>query len=188
MQGVSGRLLPGTLYRALSRLLENGLVEASDQRPDPELDDERRRYYRLTDLGRRVIEADGAAVGRAGQSGAGQETAPQSEARIMTTTQSTATLPALHGASIGGCYGLTRQSFARPHGAEMLQVFRTSLRAEYRQRGKVGVAHLWLLTIFDVAMNALALRPLRPRRSLARNESTRHASDTTKEKEKANDE
>lgn len=58
MQGVSGRLLPGTLYRALSRLLESGLVEASDQRPDPELDDERRRYYRLTDLGRRVIEAE----------------------------------------------------------------------------------------------------------------------------------
>ena len=58
MQEVSGRLLPGTLYRALSRLLENGLVEASEQRPDPELDDERRRYYRLTELGRRVIEAE----------------------------------------------------------------------------------------------------------------------------------
>lgn len=58
MQEVSGRLLPGTLYRALTRLLESGLVEGSDQRPDPELDDERRRYYRLTDLGRRVIEAE----------------------------------------------------------------------------------------------------------------------------------
>ena len=58
MQEVGGRLLPGTLYRALSRLLESGLVEASDQRPDPELDDERRRYYRLTDLGRRVIAAE----------------------------------------------------------------------------------------------------------------------------------
>jgi DNA-binding MarR family transcriptional regulator len=40
-------LRPGTLYRALSRLLESGLVEESDLRPDPELDDERRRYYRL---------------------------------------------------------------------------------------------------------------------------------------------
>ena len=58
MQEVSGRLLPGTLYRALTRLLESGLVESSDQRPDPELDDERRRYYRLTGLGRRVIEAE----------------------------------------------------------------------------------------------------------------------------------
>jgi DNA-binding PadR family transcriptional regulator len=58
MQEVGGRLLPGTLYRALTRLLESGLVEASEQRPDPELDDERRRYYRLTDLGRRVIEAE----------------------------------------------------------------------------------------------------------------------------------
>jgi len=58
MQEVRGRLLPGTLYRALTRLLESGLVEASEQRPDPELDDERRRYYRLTDLGRCVIEAE----------------------------------------------------------------------------------------------------------------------------------
>jgi len=58
MQEVSGRLLPGTLYRALTRLLESGLVESSDQRPDPELDDERRRYYKLTALGRRVIEAE----------------------------------------------------------------------------------------------------------------------------------
>ena len=53
-------LLPGTLYRALSRLLEAGLVEESEERPDPELDDERRRYYRLTALGRRVLKAEAA--------------------------------------------------------------------------------------------------------------------------------
>jgi DNA-binding PadR family transcriptional regulator len=66
MQEVSGStegrapLLPGTLYRALSRLLEAGLVEESDERPDPELDDERRRYYRLTALGKRVLKAEAA--------------------------------------------------------------------------------------------------------------------------------
>ena len=48
--------------------------------------------------------------------------------------------------------------FRQAHGAEMLQVFRASLREEDRQRGTVGVAHLWLLTIVDLAMNALALR------------------------------
>ena len=53
-------LRPGSLYRALSRLLDDGLVEELDERPDPALDDERRRYYRLTSLGRRVAEAEAA--------------------------------------------------------------------------------------------------------------------------------
>ncbi len=48
------RLEMGTLYRALHRMLGAGLVAESDQRPAPELDDERRRYYRITELGRRV--------------------------------------------------------------------------------------------------------------------------------------
>lgn len=51
-------LRPGTLYRALSRMLEDGWVEEAEGRPDPELDDERRRYYRLTGLGRRVAAAE----------------------------------------------------------------------------------------------------------------------------------
>ena len=49
---------PGTLYRAVSRLLKDRLIEESDQRPDPDEDDERRRYYRLASLGRRVAEAE----------------------------------------------------------------------------------------------------------------------------------
>src|ERR687893_2901652 len=48
------RLGPGTLYGAIKRMLAEGLIEESDERPDPELDDQRRRYYRLTDFGRRV--------------------------------------------------------------------------------------------------------------------------------------
>jgi DNA-binding PadR family transcriptional regulator len=48
----------GSLYRAIGRLLEDGLIEELDQRPDPEADDQRRRYYRLTDLGRRVAAAE----------------------------------------------------------------------------------------------------------------------------------
>src|SRR5262245_10007738 len=53
-------LRPGSLYRAIGRLLEDGFVEELDERPDPEFDDERRRYYRLTDLGRRVAAAEAA--------------------------------------------------------------------------------------------------------------------------------
>jgi DNA-binding PadR family transcriptional regulator len=49
---------PGTLYGTIKRLLDGGLIEESDERPDPEMDDERRRYYRLTDLGRRVMTAE----------------------------------------------------------------------------------------------------------------------------------
>lgn len=52
------RLGPGTLYGTLKRLVEQGLVEESGQRPDPALDDERRRYYRLTPLGRRLAEEE----------------------------------------------------------------------------------------------------------------------------------
>ncbi len=51
-------LHPGTLYRALARLLESGLIGELDDRPDPETDDERRRYYRLTDLGIAVARAE----------------------------------------------------------------------------------------------------------------------------------
>src|SRR5882672_4590502 len=52
------QLGPGTLYGCLKRMLAAGLVEESDERPDPSLDDERRRYYRMTDLGRRAARAE----------------------------------------------------------------------------------------------------------------------------------
>jgi DNA-binding PadR family transcriptional regulator len=52
------RLWPATLYGSIKRLIEAGLIEESDERPAPELDDARRRYYRLTALGRRVLDAE----------------------------------------------------------------------------------------------------------------------------------
>jgi DNA-binding PadR family transcriptional regulator len=52
------QLEPGTLYRALHRMLEDGWVAESARRPAADLDDERRRYYRLTPLGRRVASAE----------------------------------------------------------------------------------------------------------------------------------
>ena len=52
------QLGPGTLYGCLKRMLAAGLVEESDERPDPALDDERRRYYRMTLLGKRVVRAE----------------------------------------------------------------------------------------------------------------------------------
>jgi DNA-binding PadR family transcriptional regulator len=52
------KLGPGTLYGSIKRLLADGLIEESDERPDAELDDERRRYYRLSDFGFRVATAE----------------------------------------------------------------------------------------------------------------------------------
>ena len=52
------RLGPGTLYGSIKRMLSEGLIVESDERPDPKLDDERRRYYRLTEFGQRVAEAE----------------------------------------------------------------------------------------------------------------------------------
>jgi DNA-binding PadR family transcriptional regulator len=52
------QLGPGTLYGCLKRMLAAGLVEESEERPDPELDDERRRYYRMTPLGGSTVRAE----------------------------------------------------------------------------------------------------------------------------------
>ena len=52
------RLGTGTLYTAIARLLEQRLIEESDERPAEDEDDERRRYYRLTPLGREVANAE----------------------------------------------------------------------------------------------------------------------------------
>jgi DNA-binding PadR family transcriptional regulator len=56
------RMGPGTLYGTIKRLLGARFIEEADERPDPELDDERRRYYRLTPQGRRALTAETARV------------------------------------------------------------------------------------------------------------------------------
>ena len=53
--GGSVKLGPGTLYTTLTRLETDGLIEESDVRPDPSIDDQRRRYWRLTATGRAVV-------------------------------------------------------------------------------------------------------------------------------------
>lgn len=52
------KLGAGTLYRSIRQLADLGLIEESDQRPDPALDDERRSYFRLTDFGRQAAHAE----------------------------------------------------------------------------------------------------------------------------------
>lgn len=55
---------PGTLYGTVKRMLAAGLIEETDERPDPEFDDERRRYYRVTGFGVRVLDAETARLHR----------------------------------------------------------------------------------------------------------------------------
>lgn len=56
--GGAVKLSAGTLYRSIQRMLEDGLLVEVDERPDPEEDDERRRYYRITPFGRAVARAE----------------------------------------------------------------------------------------------------------------------------------
>jgi DNA-binding PadR family transcriptional regulator len=64
MQNVAARtngqmkLSPGTLYGSIKRMLDEGWIVELDERPDPDHDDERRRYYRLTPFGREVAQAE----------------------------------------------------------------------------------------------------------------------------------
>ena len=52
------RMGPGTLYGALKKLLRDGWIEETAERPDPNLDDKRRRYYALTAMGARILNSE----------------------------------------------------------------------------------------------------------------------------------
>jgi DNA-binding PadR family transcriptional regulator len=64
LSGGETELEPGTLYRALHRMLAAGWVAESARRPAANLDDERRRYYRITPLGRRIASAEAERLAR----------------------------------------------------------------------------------------------------------------------------
>jgi DNA-binding PadR family transcriptional regulator len=61
--GGKTKLNPGTLYTTIRRLLDQGVIVELDDRPDPNQDDERRRYYRLTPFGRQVAQLELARLG-----------------------------------------------------------------------------------------------------------------------------
>ncbi|MCH9648199.1 MAG: PadR family transcriptional regulator [Deltaproteobacteria bacterium] len=61
------QLRPGDLYRVLVRLEQRELLAISDRRPTPEMDDQRRTYYRLTDLGREILRAEAEMLSKVSQ-------------------------------------------------------------------------------------------------------------------------
>lgn len=58
LSGGTLKLVPGNFYSVLQRLLNEGLLEEADRRPADDLDNRRRRYYAITDIGRQVAEAE----------------------------------------------------------------------------------------------------------------------------------
>lgn len=68
---------PGTLYGAIKRMLQAGLIEETDERPDPALDDERRRYYRVSGFGLQVLDAETARLQQLVQTSQGKRARPQ---------------------------------------------------------------------------------------------------------------
>jgi DNA-binding PadR family transcriptional regulator len=58
VSGGAVKMGSGTLYGSIKRMLDQGLIEEADERPDLTLDDQRRRYYRLTDFGQQVGAAE----------------------------------------------------------------------------------------------------------------------------------
>ena len=67
----------GVLYGSINKMIEQGMIEESEDRPDPHLDDERRRYYRLTPFGRKVAQAEAARMRELVQLAATQFGQPQ---------------------------------------------------------------------------------------------------------------
>ena len=55
---------PGTLYGSIKRMLAAGLIVESGERPDPDMDDQRRRYYRLTSVGQRALKTEAERLAR----------------------------------------------------------------------------------------------------------------------------
>ena len=71
------RIGPGTLYGSIKRLLSAGMIAESDVRPDPDLDDSRRRYYRLTPAGRSALSAEAERLARLVDVAASHNLVPQ---------------------------------------------------------------------------------------------------------------
>ncbi len=66
--GTEPGLSTSTLYGAIKRMIRDGLIEESDFRPDRSLDDERRRYYRITKLGQKVLRCEAARIQKLAES------------------------------------------------------------------------------------------------------------------------
>ena len=101
---------PGTLYGAVKRMLADGLIEETAERPDPALDDQRRRYYRVTALGARVRAAEVARLETLLKNAAPSRSRPRDAGAARTAS----------------CSGSTRAASAASYGTAMTQLYTRS--------------------------------------------------------------
>ena len=117
---------PGTLYGSIKRMLASGLIEESDERPDPALDDERRRYYRLSGMGQRALHLEAERLERQVQRGAVQAGSGR-DCLKETNMEKTTNAPRSLILSIRLYRALLTvypSAFRQAYGGPMLQVFR----------------------------------------------------------------
>ena len=157
------QLGPGTLYGCLKRMLAAGMVEESDERPDPALDDERRRYYRMTALGRRVVRAEAQRLAEAVSAAKARRLFDRPERRrhgrsLMPQTQLMRWFCRLYLVML---YAYPRE-FRLQFGGEMQQLFRDRCRQMTRTPGRrhwlrfaMESAADWISTMFQERMAAV---------------------------------
>ena len=132
------KLSPGTLYRSIQRMLEQGLIVETSTRPAPELDDERRRYYRITPFGVTVAKAEARRHAQLVKMARVRGLAP--EKAVMRLYRAL-----LH---------LYPASFRAEYGGEMQSAFLARRRDATNPLARLA---LWVMTFFEILENALAV-------------------------------
>ena len=145
--GGATKLGPGAVYTTIKRLLGDALIEETEDRPDPEMDDQRRRYYRLTGLGRAAVATEARRLEAPGRLrptlGVGVEmTRKNGQLRIYR-----------------GLLSLYPSAYRKHYGEKMVQLFGDQIRDE-------GAMRAWLTALGDVPGSAIAER-MRQDRSVA---------------------
>ena len=143
--GGATKLGPGAVYTTIRRLLDDGLIEETDERPDAEMDDQRRRYYRLTTLGRvhRRRRSAPTRFAGAGSPSMGTRSAMTSRAGGQER---------LYRSLLRAYPSEYRAAFAE----QMVQLFGDQIRDE-------GALQTWLKTAVDLPKSAVSERMRRNR-------------------------
>lgn len=144
---------PGTLYGSIKRMVAANLIVESDERPDPEMDDSRRRYYCLSGLGTQVLALEAARLAKAVQLAQQRDLLPPTPARaggdVMAQPPKVQTAVRIYTALLW----LYPRAHRQDYGPLMAQLFQDQCREAYAQRHPWGVL-LWLRTLWDLGITA----------------------------------
>jgi DNA-binding PadR family transcriptional regulator len=155
------RLRSGTLYRSIHQMLQAGLIAEADARPDPALDDDRRRYYRLTAFGECVAQAESRRLAALLEQARAKRRVRCEEASMNHAAPRSVMLAVL---AYRWLLHLYPHSFQRRFADEMIQVFRATCHESWRHGGGWGLLALTLATALDVAVTATREHMTRGRR------------------------